>query len=143
MAHRREQKARTAEEYAQEAHEYFANARAILRRIPIRDRRYTDLKRVREACGTAYLAVLAALKSHFLRHGHPAERLPREYKAYGQMLARYSAHNGKVMSAYHDVYSMIHLDGYYGGFTSVEVGKMAFAQAQFLIERLTGRRVAD
>ncbi|HLG30160.1 MAG TPA: DUF5618 family protein, partial [Candidatus Brocadiales bacterium] len=48
---------------------YLQNAKEILARIPIEDNDYTDIKPVREAFGTAYLAVLEAINEALLKKG--------------------------------------------------------------------------
>ena len=48
---------------------YLQNARAILRQIPFEGEVYVDRKPVREAMGTAYLAILEAINEALLRRG--------------------------------------------------------------------------
>lgn len=141
MARKEVEAAKSSSDYAEEAVRYYRNAREILRSVAIRDNRYTDTKYVREACGTAYLAVLAAARSFLLSQGVPFHKLPESYDAYGQALARFSARNGKTKSEFAEAYAALHLDGYCRGFQSVVTGEEAFARAQFLIRRLTGRSV--
>ncbi|MBI4613134.1 MAG: DUF5618 family protein [Planctomycetes bacterium] len=141
MARRLPIPVRTASDYSEEAVEYYRNARELLDSVRVRDERYVYVKRVREACGTAYLAVLAAIKSFLMARGVPHGKLPQEYKAYGQALSRHGARNGKVLQSFHRAYGILHLDGYYQGFRSTATGEMGFAYAKFVIERLTGRRV--
>ena len=50
-----------------EALRYLENAKAILRTAPLQDNTYTDDKPVKEACGTAYLAVLKAIDEYLPR----------------------------------------------------------------------------
>ena len=52
-----------------EALRYLENAKEILKRAPVEDSRYTDVKFVQEACGTAYLAVLKGIDQYLLRKG--------------------------------------------------------------------------
>jgi uncharacterized protein (UPF0332 family) len=131
----------TPDAYAAEAVRYYRNARQILRAAPIRQDRYLDVKPVREACATAYLAVLAAVRSFLLSRGVQPDRLPESYEAYCQSLHRHNARNGLIMHAFFHAYSGLHLDGYYRGLSSVELTKVAFQQGRLLIERLTGRKV--
>jgi hypothetical protein len=46
---------------------YLNNAKEILKSAPIEDSTYMDIKPVREACGTACLAVLMAIDEHLLK----------------------------------------------------------------------------
>jgi hypothetical protein len=46
---------------------YFQNAKEILRKAPIEDGRFADVKHVQEACGVAYLAVLKAIDGSLLK----------------------------------------------------------------------------
>ena len=46
---------------------YLQNAREILARIPIEDDDYADIKPVRKAFGTAYLAILEAINEALLK----------------------------------------------------------------------------
>jgi hypothetical protein len=48
---------------------YLHNAREILRKAPIEDNTYTDVKYVQEACATAYLAVLKAIHEFLTKGG--------------------------------------------------------------------------
>lgn len=52
-----------------EALRYLQNAKEILKSIPVEDLTYTDVKPVREAMGTAYLAVLEAINECLLKKG--------------------------------------------------------------------------
>ncbi len=45
---------------------HFNNAKDILKSIPIEDNTYTDIKAVREAFSTAYLAVLEAINEYLV-----------------------------------------------------------------------------
>lgn len=49
-----------------EALRYLANAKEILKSALMEDSTYVDIKRVREAFGTAYLAILKTLDTYFL-----------------------------------------------------------------------------
>jgi hypothetical protein len=132
---------RSAQEWADRAVRYYGNALETLRRAPNDGIEYSDVKPVQEACGTAYLAVGAALASWLVGQGWSAKRLPRSYEAISAALARYAARNGKVQRAYADAYAVLHVAGYYGGLEFVEPIRAGMECARLLIERLTGRRV--
>jgi ferritin-like protein len=131
----------TAEEHFAEAVRYFRNAKQRLREAAVRDDLYDDLKPVREACQTAYLAVLHAVRGHLLSRGVPPQKLPEDPAAYGAFLARQSAHNGRLVRNFHLVYEELHVIGHYTGTRSVHIVKDGFDHARWIIERLTGRGV--
>jgi len=54
---------------SKEALKYLNNAREILKKVPVEDDIYTEIKPVREAMGTAYLAVLEAINERLLQQG--------------------------------------------------------------------------
>src|SRR3989442_5134779 len=77
---------------------YLNNARDILRHTSAEGEVYTDLKRVREAMGTAYLAVLEGVNAGLLRRGVGRKELPKSVDAYRLALQRHmGVHNGKVL----------------------------------------------
>jgi len=49
-----------------EALRYLNSAREILRSAPTENGTYSDIKVVREACGTAYLAILVAVDEYLI-----------------------------------------------------------------------------
>jgi hypothetical protein len=60
-----------------EAIRYLNNAKEILKKVPVEDDTYTDVKPVREAMGTAYLAVLEAINEYLLeKKGFLKKELP-------------------------------------------------------------------
>ncbi len=59
-----------------EALRYLQNAKETLSRTTIEDDYYTDIKPVREALGTAYLAILEAINEALLKKGFAAKELP-------------------------------------------------------------------
>jgi len=103
-------------EAPREAVRYLKNARAILRRIPVERDIYLDRKPVREAMGTAYLAVLEAINEALSRRGVTRKELPKSVDAYHEALQRHlAAHNGKLMREFESLYDLLHIAGYYRG----------------------------
>ena len=99
-----------------EAIRYLNNARGILRRVPVERDIYVDRKPVREAMGTAYLAVLEAINEALGRRGVPRKELPRSVDAYRAALQRRLAtHNGKLLREFESLYDALHIAGYYRG----------------------------
>ncbi len=99
-----------------EALRYLQNAKEILAKTPIEDNEYTDVKPVREAFGTAYLAVLEAINEALLQKGFSKKELPKSVDEYRKVLRKYFAiHNGKLMRSFESLYDTLHIAGYYRG----------------------------
>lgn len=95
---------------------YLQNAKEILVKISIEDNEYTDVKPVREAFGTAYLAVLEAINEALLKKGLTKKELPKSVDEYRKVLRKYFAvHNGKLMRSFESLYDTLHIAGYYRG----------------------------
>ncbi|MBM4065476.1 MAG: hypothetical protein FJ266_07535 [Planctomycetes bacterium] len=95
---------------------YLQNAKEILAKTPVEDNEYTDIKPVREAFGTAYLAVLEAINEALLKKGLHKKELPKSVDEYRKVLRRYFAiHNGKLMRSFESLYDTLHIAGYYRG----------------------------
>ncbi len=95
---------------------YLQNAKEILIKTPIEDNEYTDVKPVREAFGTAYLAVLEAINEALLKKGLTKKELPKSVDEYRKVLRKYFAvHNGKLMRSFESLYDTLHIAGYYRG----------------------------
>lgn len=133
----KKQKYKTAQEYYKEAHRYYKNAKERLKEARIEYDRYQDLKPVREACGTCYLAVLLALDGYFLERGVQADKLPTSTDGYQELLKKHAVHNGKIKNAYYNVYEILHVWGYYRGIGKAEVVKEGFADAKRIIDTLS------
>lgn len=120
-----------------EALRYLQNAKEILKKAPIEDNRYADVKYVQEACGTAYLAILKAIDEYLLNKGFSKKELPRSVDAYRTALQKYlGVHNGKLLKEFEDLYDELHIAGYYRGMLhSVEVVKGALKSAKVFIEK--------
>lgn len=127
---------KTKEEYFKESIRYYRNAQELLKHVKIEYERYLDLKPVREACGTAYLAVLLALDGYFLERGLDKERLPNSTDEYWETLNKHMIHNGKITNAFAIVYELLHIWGYYRGINTVDVVKNGFEKAKLIIETL-------
>ena len=65
-----------------EAHRYLENARTILKKVPIEEETYLDIKPVREAFGTAYLSVLEAINAVLIKKGLIKKQLPKSVDGY-------------------------------------------------------------
>ncbi len=122
-----------------EALRYLHNARGILRKAPHQGRVYTDIKPVREACGTAYLAVLEAINEYLLSRGLSKKELPKSVEQYQQALRKHSSiHNGKLFREFDKLYDELHIAGYYRGLLwGVGAVQDAFNLARQFIAKLS------
>ncbi|MFZ5986791.1 MAG: DUF5618 family protein [Bacillota bacterium] len=117
---------------------YLNNAREILRSIPVEDNTYTDVKPVREAFGTAYLAILEAINEYLLKKGLTKKELPKSVDAYRNALKKYLAiHNGKLMKEFETLYDGLHIAGYYRGLIyNVDAVKSYLKATKDFIEKI-------
>ena len=121
-----------------EALRHLQNAKEILRKAPIEDGRYADVKYVQEACGVAYLAVLKAIDGYLLNKGLGRKELPRSVSAYRKVLQKYlDIHDGKLLREFDVIYDELHIAGYYRGMLhSVDVVNAALKAAKGFIEKI-------
>ncbi len=100
-----------------EALRYLNNAREILKSVPVEGNTYTDVKRVREALGTAYLAILEAINEYLItKKGFTKKELPKSVDAYREALRKHlTVHDGKLMREFDSLYDALHIAGYYRG----------------------------
>ncbi len=99
-----------------EAHRYLSNARETLRKVRREGALYTDVKPVREACATAYLAALYAIDEFLLAKGFTKKELPKSTDGYRDALHKYiSARNDRLLMEFERVYDLLHIAGYYRG----------------------------
>src|SRR3989304_4912450 len=95
---------------------YLQNAKDILSKSPIENDTYTKIKPVREAFGTAYLAVLEAINEALIEKGFTKKELPKSVDEYRVVLRKYLAvHNGKLLREFEKLYDVLHIAGYYRG----------------------------
>ncbi|MBI2890731.1 MAG: DUF5618 family protein [Nitrospirae bacterium] len=122
---------------------YYRNAEELLARCKTEGKRYEDIKPVREAFGTAWLAVDMATKTALIRKGLPEQRIPESWdgllQAVGQRLA---VHNGKLVRLLSDARKLIHIAGYYHGeIFLAPVAREAMELARLAIEKLSHRKI--
>lgn len=125
-------------ETMKESLRYLNNAKEILKNVPVEDSTYTDVKPVREAMGTAYLAVLEAINEHLTQRGLTKKELPKSVEGYRKLLQKYVAvRNGKVLREFEKLYDMLHIAGYYKGLLyDRNVVKDALKAAKSFIDKL-------
>jgi len=122
-----------------EAVRYLNNAKEILKTVPAEDNTYTDIKPVREALGTAYLAVLEAINEYLItKRSITKKELPKSVDAYRKVLQKYIAvHNGKLMREFEMLYDALHIAGYYRGLIyNVDAVKDYLKAAKAFIEKI-------
>jgi hypothetical protein len=120
---------------------YFNNAKELLRKAPLEGNTYTDVKPVREAFGTAYLAILEAINEALIKKGLTKKELPKSVDAYRTALQKHvSVHNGKLLREFEKLYDLLHIAGYYRGLLyDTYVVKDAFKAAKVFIEKVGQR----
>lgn len=122
-----------------EALKYLNNAKEILKSVPVEDNVYTNIKPVREAFGTAYLAVLEVINEFLMvKKGLTKKELPKSVDAYRKALQKHLAvHNGKLMREFEMLYDTLHIAGYYRGLIyDTSVVKEALKAAKTFIEKI-------
>ena len=122
-----------------EALKYLQNAKDILSKSPIENDTYTKIKPVREAFGTAYLAVLEAINEALLERGFTKKELPKSVEEYRVVLRKYLAvHNGKLLREFEKLYDVLHIAGYYRGLIyDANMVKVAFKAARAFIDKIS------
>lgn len=117
---------------------YLKNAREILKSVPVEENEYTDIKPVREACATAYLAVLEAINESLIKRGYSEKELPQSIEGYRKAFRKHLAvHNGTLMRKFENLYKYLHIAGYYRGLlTRAPMVKDAFKSAEELIKKI-------
>jgi len=121
-----------------EALRYLNNAKEILKSVPVQNGTYIDIKPVREACGTAYLAILIAIDEYLLKKGMSKKELPRSVDAYRRALQKYLAvHDGKLQREFEALYEALHIAGYYrGNLYLVDMIKDALKATKAFIDKI-------
>jgi len=121
-----------------EALRYLENAKEILKKAPVENSVFTDVKYVREAYGTAYLAILKAIDEYLLHKGLSKKELPKSTDGYRRALQRHLAiHDGKLLREFESLYEELHIAGYYRGLLSrVDVVKGSLKAAKAFIEKI-------
>ena len=116
-----------------EAMRYIENAENILQSAGKDGRYYIDEKYVKIACGAAYSGILLALDSLFEIKNIPKRRGRKAIEYYQSNIAKIDK---KLLKELNNAYTVLHLDGYYGGITSVKTIESGFDDAISIIEAL-------
>lgn len=122
-----------------ESLKYLQNAREILKNVPIENDIYTNVKPVREAFGTAYLAMLEAINEVLIKKGLTKKELPKSIDGYREALRKYLAvHDGKLMRNFEALYDTLHIAGYYRGLIyKASIVKETFKSTEEFIKKVT------
>jgi hypothetical protein len=122
-----------------EALRYLNNAKETLKSVPVENGTYIDIKPVREACGTAYLAILIAIDEYLLKRGISKKELPKSVDAYRKALQKYLAvHDGKLLREFEALYEALHIAGYYrGNLYLVDMIKDALKATKAFIDKIS------
>ena len=117
---------------------YLENAKSIVRDVKIEGKYYTDIKPVREAFGTAYLAILEAINERLIKKGYTKKDLPKSVDEYRKILKKYFAvNNGKLAREFEGLYDTLHIAGYYRGLIyNVDMVKDSMKAAKEFIEKV-------
>jgi hypothetical protein len=123
---------------SKEALRYLQNAKEILKHSKIEGNFYVDKKPVREAFGTAYLAILEAINEVLLKKGYSKKELPKKIEEYEKALQKHlSIRNGKLFREFQNLYDTLHIAGYYRGLIlNTDMVKDAFKAAKGFIEKI-------
>jgi len=119
---------------------YLNSAREILKSVPVEDNTYMDIKPVREAFSTAYLAVLEAINEYLImKKGFTKKELPKSVDAYRKALQKYLAvRDGKFLREFEMLYDALHIAGYYRGLIyNVDAVKDYLKAAKAFIEKIS------
>ena len=116
-----------------EAMRYIENAKETLKLAGREDKFYVDVKYIKTACGTAYSGILVALDYLFDIKQIPKRKGRKAIEYYQHTLTNIDK---KLLSHLNNAYTVLHLDGYYGGITSVKTIESGFDNAIAIINAL-------
>lgn len=120
-----------------EALRYIENASDILRTKAKKNGNfYEDDKYTRMACGTAYSAVLLALDTYLKLKDSGIEKKKHQRKSVDDYRAALAKLDKKLLKEYNSAYEILHIVGYYDGFTKYDVIKSGFDSAAEIINKI-------
>lgn len=117
----------------EEAIRYMDNANKELKLSDKNGKVYRDVKHMRVACGTAYLATLKAIDGIFILRGIPKPKRKGSIEYYEMGLAQIDK---KILTSLNVAYRILHIDGYYDGFNDTVTIKRGFEEAGNIINWL-------
>ena len=123
----------TAQKTLEEATRFMNNAHKELHQADKNGKVYRDVKHLRVACGTAYLAMLKAIDGFFLLRNIQKPKKHPSIEYYQRELTKIDK---KILTSLNIAYQILHKDGYYDGFNEVYTIKHGFEEAQYIINKL-------
>lgn len=123
----------TAQKFFEEATRYMNNAHKELLLANKNGKVYQDVKHLRIACGTAYLAMLKALDGIFLLRNIPKPKRRPSIEYYQHEITNIDK---KIMTSLDIAYKILHLSGYYDGLNHIKTIQSGFKEAENIILKL-------
>jgi Domain of unknown function (DUF5618) len=123
------------EEAYLEAASHISNGRDNLKKAGKEHNFYLDIKYVKTGCGIAYSGVLFALDYYLANKGVVAPKSPKKKSIewYRDNIAKIDR---KLLNTLNNVYSILHIDGYYEGINGVKVIQVGFDYADDIVKRI-------
>lgn len=122
-----------AQKNFEEAVRYMRNAHKELLLANKNGKIYRDVKHLRVACGTAYLAALKAVEGIIIMRNMEKPKRRASIEFYQQALSQIDK---KLLTSLNIVYPILHLYGYYDGFNEVKTIGVGFKEAENIIDKL-------
>jgi flagellar motility protein MotE (MotC chaperone) len=120
-----------------EASRYLENAIDILKtKAKKQNSYYRDAKYVRMACGTAYSGVLLALDAYLQLKNKNIDKKKNQLKSVDDYREILSKLDKKLLNEFNASYEILHLVGYYDGFTKFDVIRSGFESASQIINKM-------
>jgi len=116
-----------------EAMRYIENARETLKFAGKDGKFYADEKYVKTASGIAYLGILKALDTLFDVKNLPKKRGRKSIDYYQSHLVKVDK---KLLNHLNNAYTILHLDGYYGGLKKIDIIQSGFDDATTIIDSI-------
>jgi hypothetical protein len=116
-----------------EALRYLKNAEETLKKAGIDGKFFIDEKYVHSACGIAYIGMLKALDFLFDIKGVPKKKGRKSIEYYQGILSKLDK---KLLNHLNSGYTILHLDGYYGGYKKISGIESGFDDAMSIIATL-------
>lgn len=119
--------------YYTEANRYLDNANDVLKKAGKNGKYYLDSKYVSSACGIAYKGVLVALTGFIQSRGIAPPKRKASIEYFQESISKIDR---KMLNSLNTTYHVLHLEGYYEGFTDIKVIERGFEEAVFLINSI-------
>jgi hypothetical protein len=123
------------EEAYKEATRYIDNGRENLKKAGKSNNFYDDIKYVKTGCGIAYSGVLLALDHYLESKGVTAPKAPKK-KSIEWYREKIGKMDRKLLSTLNNVYSILHIEGYYEGLNGVKVIQAGFDYADDIVKKI-------